>query len=341
MNEKARLESRIKEALQYDEGSFEIDYGPLTKAKERLNEEKTEGRIDMGNFFRRGRMKVSFVFIMVFMLLGGALAVGAETFMRTDSTDYPFVDDPQVLGRWQSVDFVSYANEFVPGEQQFKGGDLYLREYAFAPGGRMLMAVNIGNKALADISSTWTQGLILNSNEKTASKYEITEIDGSTYMFVEWKSGDYTIRGMEPKFYVLKKVDSNDYGNYQCEKRIDRTDYPFVDDSQVVGDWETVDFVRTMDMFDPGKKNWIGGEFMTGMDFGPGGKITFHIKDGRSSSPKNVTWTKGLVLHRGDQTASAYVIKEINGSTYLFFEWKSGDYTMRGMDPQYYVLKKK
>jgi len=52
------------------------------------------------------------------------------------------------------------------------------------------------------------------------------------------------------------------------------------------------------------------------------------------------TWTKGVVMHSGDRTASRYAIKEINGARYMFFEWKSGDYTIRGNKPEYYVLKK-
>lgn len=200
------------------------------------------------------------------------------------------------------------------------------------------MSVNSGNKALADISSTWTKGLVLNPQEKTASKYEIADIDGSSYMFFEWKSGDYTIRGMEPKIYVLKKMDNNDYSSYSCEKKVDKIDYPFIDDPQVLGKWDAVDFVRTMDQFDPEKKNWIPDLYLTGLTFDRDGRMTFTTTKG--SSPVSMTWTKGLVLCAREQAASAYTIKEINGSTYMFFEWKSGDYTMRGMNPYYYVLKK-
>ncbi len=46
-------------------------------------------------------------------------------------------------------------------------------------------------------------------------------------------------------------------------------------------------------------------------------------------------------MHSGSKTASKYIIKEIDGGKYMFFEWKSGDYTIRGMKPYYYVLKKK
>lgn len=51
-------------------------------------------------------------------------------------------------------------------------------------------------------------------------------------------------------------------------------------------------------------------------------------------------WTKGVIIHHGDKTASRYLIKDIRGATYLFFEWKGGDYTIRQMLPSYYVLKK-
>ena len=51
-------------------------------------------------------------------------------------------------------------------------------------------------------------------------------------------------------------------------------------------------------------------------------------------------WTKGLLLHSGDKTASKYAIRETAGSTYMFLEWKSGDYVIRHRKPGYYVLKK-
>jgi bla regulator protein BlaR1 len=62
-----------------------------------------------------------------------------------------------------------------------------------------------------------------------------------------------------------------------------------------------------------------------------------------NESIKEVTymkWTKGIVVHYGDKTASHYSIVSMNGSEYMFFEWKSGDYVFRHMKPYYYVLKK-
>jgi len=122
-----------------------------------------------------------------------------------DKVDYPFVDDPEVLGTWKSVDYVDEMEQFKVGEKQWKGrgGELFLNELAFLPNGR-LIAKN--DKVKGGYHETWTKGLVIYVEDiKTASKYTIKEIDGSEYMFFEWKSGDYSFRHTKPSYYVLKK----------------------------------------------------------------------------------------------------------------------------------------
>ena len=110
---------------------------------------------------------------------------------------------------------------------------------------------------------------------------------------------------------------------------VDKIDYAFVNDPAVIGTWKSVDFVRAIEDFESGVKHWPGDLYL---------KQMFIFEDGRTGGPW--TWTKGLIIHPGDKTAARYHIKEIDGSTYMFFEWKSGDYTIRHMKPRYYVLKK-
>jgi len=252
-----------------------------------------------------------------------------------DKTDYPFTNDPKVIGGWKSVDFVREIEQFNPAEKSWKG-DLYLNHLIFEEGG------NIAGKIL-----TWTKGLVL--SDDTASKYIIKEIGGSTYMFFEWKSGDYTIRYMKPFYYVLKKVSSESlkyepmFGKKadipptstisEQGRIVDKIDYPFINDSQVIGTWKSVDFVGEMEQFKAGEKQWKGrgGELYL--------KELIFLPNGKTFKPW-WTWTKGLVFHSGDKTASKYTIKDIEGSTYMFFEWKSGDYTIRYRKPSYYVLRK-
>ncbi len=249
-----------------------------------------------------------------------------------DKVDYPFVNDPKVIGGWKSVDFVREIDQFNPTAKNWKG-DLFLNHLIFEEGG------NIAGKIL-----TWTKDLVL--SDDTASKYIIREMGGSTYMFFEWKSGDYTIRHMKPFYYVLKKVSAESLkyeppfgkkanipptSTINEEGRIvDKIDYPFVNDPQLIGTWESVDFVGEMEEFKADQKRWKGDLYLKGLIFKPNGK-TFKPW---------WTWTKGLVFHSGDKTAAKYTIKDVEGSTYMFYEWKSGDYVFRYRKPSYYVLKK-
>lgn len=112
--------------------------------------------------------------------------------------------------------------------------------------------------------------------------------------------------------------------------RVDKTDLPFVNDPAVLGKWESVDYVASPSDFNPDKRAWRGDLFFKGFNFLENGKFPEAWQ----------TWTKGVVIHSGDKTASRYELKEIKGQTYLFFEWKSGDVTILGRKPNYYVLKK-
>lgn len=123
----------------------------------------------------------------------------------------------------------------------------------------------------------------------------------------------------------------------------DKLDYDFVNDEEVLGKWEAVDFVKTENDFEVGKKSWKDDLYLKDLIFLPYGKMAQPIAGNHQSDETTpvgwLTWTKGIVMHKGDKTASAYEIKEINGEKYMFYQWKSGDYIYRGMTPYYYVLK--
>jgi hypothetical protein len=104
-----------------------------------------------------------------------------------------FKNDPQLTGSWQSVDFVSDVNDFQPGIKLF-AGDLYLKDVSFK---------SDGTTSLSDI---WTKDWIFNADGRTKARYYIKSIDGQIYLFYPWLSGDVTIRGMKPQYYILKKV---------------------------------------------------------------------------------------------------------------------------------------
>lgn len=119
------------------------------------------------------------------------LAVPFAAWALTDDIDLPFKDDPPVVGRWQSVAFVRSPEEFNPQNGVAAGG-LFLKDEVFLPEGRT-----------PNPRQSWTQGVLINSSSKTASRYTFKKIGGLTYMFLEWKSGDYAIRNQLPFYYVL------------------------------------------------------------------------------------------------------------------------------------------
>ncbi len=259
------------------------------------------------------------------------------TSIREDKTDYPFVNDENVIGKWKTVDFVKNKSDFQ-GKKSWCG-ELYLTGLVFIKEGKMLGSYS--NDNIARIQYTWTKDKILNKYEKTDSAYEIRDISGKTYLFMQWKSGDYTFRGMEPYYYVLEKVDSKDYSDYKGTiVKEDKIDYPFKADKKMLGSWESVDFVKDIDQFDPDSKSWISDLFLLKLVLSDNGEIISSTTDKSEFSNENITWTKGLIINKYDKTASKCIIKEIDGNTYMFYEWKSGDYVYRGMKPFYYVLKK-
>ncbi|HXR48891.1 MAG TPA: protein kinase [Candidatus Limnocylindrales bacterium] len=113
-----------------------------------------------------------------------------------DNINLPFIDDPPVIGEWQSVDFVAQPSDFNPDQPQWKRA-LFLKGLTFLANGRMQQGW-----------LTWTKGVVMHHGDKTASRYEIREINGTLYMFFEWKSGDSMILGRKPPYYVLKKISS-------------------------------------------------------------------------------------------------------------------------------------
>lgn len=64
----------------------------------------------------------------------------------------------------------------------------------------------------------------------------------------------------------------------------DKIDYPFMNDSEVVGKWEVVDFVEKTDNFKPAEKQWRGEDFLKTMTVLPDGKMAPFEVVGRVSN---------------------------------------------------------
>lgn len=130
------------------------------------------------------------------------VALADGTWKVSDNVNLPFVNDPGVVGPWTAVDWVKDPADFLPGSPKFTG-ELYWSKIEFLPGGATKGLFG----SFTNTFNTWTKGLYLGTNpsEPTASHYTIQTIANQGYLFVEWKSGDYTLRAKKPGYYVFKK----------------------------------------------------------------------------------------------------------------------------------------
>lgn len=123
---------------------------------------------------------------------------------RVDKIDYPFVNDNEIIGKWEYMDFVNNIKDFNTLTKRFKGA-LFLKSVTFEDQGSTSWQFAEDAVSKSHPSCKWTKGIIIDLNDITASHYIINKIDNVEYLFMEWKSGDYVIRGTKPGFYVLKR----------------------------------------------------------------------------------------------------------------------------------------
>ncbi len=166
-----------------------------------------------------------------------------------------------------------------------------------------------------------------------------TEVKAET----ETKEKTETKAENETKTENETKAETETYGEPHTQI-VEGVDCTFVDDQDAIGKWDTVDFVKDIDDFMPNVTSWDGNLYLLNIELLPNGEIPKIVVD---SSDKIVvfnsstidTWTKGYIINHFDNTAARYTIKEINGTKYMFWEWKNGDYIRSGTKPCYYVLK--
>lgn len=271
---------------------------------------------------------------------GGTVELKVPVCERTDEAlccrcgDLPFVDDPDVCGKWRLIDVLPTREHFSTEKPKCSSLPWWLSELYFIDGGKGYWSVY-----------GWTKGCLLTRDHYSElpiiNKYTIENDGGRRLMFLEmnsYKNGGAAGFG-KPDMWVYEKVEDKHYASAEEFERTDNTDYPFVNDEQVLGAWQVRDFVYCKEDFDPAKQNWAEDNlFVQGAEFKAGGAYVFTTK--KSVNSVTSRWTKGLILNRRSKTACAYEIKLIDGREYLFIEWKSGDYVFGGR-VYWYVFTRK
>jgi hypothetical protein len=113
--------------------------------------------------------------------------------------------------------------------------------------------------------------------------------------------------------------------------------HTFEPDPQVLGKWVTIDFVETIEEFNPSQRSWQGRLFLESLHFKEQGEIEWCLGGGYRVSEKH-GWTKGA-LNPDKPFPAKYTLDKTRGQ-YMFFEWISNDVIVRGQKPWYYILKK-
>jgi len=148
--------------------------------------------------FKRGGVETAFVLRKL-----DSRRYSLPELARTDDMCLPFEDDESVIGRWNACDFV-YSKESFDPEMECKKPLLYSSIEFFAEGAVRSVFTN-GHAVEARGMQEWTRGYLLRKWTKSACAYEIRQINGREYLFLEWKSGDYIYGGRDTNYYVFER----------------------------------------------------------------------------------------------------------------------------------------
>ena len=244
--------------------------------------------------------------------------------LKRTSGDKPIVpdwfeNDPEAIGYWQAVDFVETIEDFQP--EQWKTEELFIKTLLFKDNSKLYWTVSHSKPMPLD----WTKGKI-RPFDVWPTVYLIKQLQENNYLFYKHRTQDSETAG----YFVFKQMP-------QPETVEQSEDEPFQNDPQVLGQWITVDFVHTINQFKPDHPSWTGKLYLQSLDIKQQGNVEFCC--GEDQMKINHRWTKGQ-LNPDDDLPSRYTVTSYNDQDYLFMEWNSGDVTIRGQKPAYYVLKK-
>ena len=128
-------------------------------------------------------------------------AYSKDELSRRDDINKPFVNDERVLGGWHYHSFIRKKEQFSPSAKS----DIppYFKHITFKENGECESVY--GDEIIGGDMQSWTKGYVLRNYNQTACAYEIVHENGSDYMIIEWKSGDWRFGGFDTDYYVFEK----------------------------------------------------------------------------------------------------------------------------------------
>lgn len=131
----------------------------------------------------------------------------AEALSRRDDIDLPFVPDEAILGKWTACGFCQNKQLFDPAAPA-PFSSFYWKQVCFLPEGSCSLVY--GDETISgDRQVGWTKGVLLRRFNHCACAYELRNIQGREYLFIEWKSGDWRWGGFDTDYYVFTRSNAN------------------------------------------------------------------------------------------------------------------------------------
>ncbi len=157
-------------------------------------------------------------------------------------------------------------------------------------------------------------------------------------------------------FLEDKEIPSNEVESNNKTITQDKINYPFEFDYRIAQtQWCSIDLVNNIDSFNIDSKKSKEHLYLRKINFLLEGNLCwdYEYKEKVCQSGEKLeylAWTKvsykqygntfdGVITHKGESTASGYLIKSIRGQQFLFLQHKSENYTRGGQTPNYYVFQ--
>lgn len=259
---------------------------------------------------------------------GGTFMTAEKFETLHENVHLPFENDEKIIGKWEILGEYNNRTEYeLDNKFSSSGIGNKNREIYFLLNGEWYWCYS------------WTKGKLLidNGESSYANEYTLEKQSDGLYMFVKLKSYDYLQSGITT-LLVLRQLDKKRYTASELARK-DNINIPFANDETVIGKWKAIGFAERKEDFLPEAKSSFEPYFRE-IEFLSDGECISVYRDEIISGRNMQEWTKGYVLRKWNDSACAYEIKNINGTEYLFIEWKSGDYRWGGFETDYYVFER-
>lgn len=334
-----KIKSAFHEALdgQHREGSFDTLWNEYQDSR---NKQRSKSSLRI--------RKMGIILAATFILgISGIVSGQYITYnFKRDVTSYVFEMDEEVLGTWKVIDCIKEEKDFMLDKPN-RLGKVYLEQLEFHKNGELSAVFNMEGKSGVPRSGlwVWTKNHIISEEKQVNNQYTMKKIKGEMYLFSEWKDDRYRW-GIIPKpnIYVLKKVEDakvTEKAPKPITIREDNVKVPFVDNEELKGTWKSISFVNEIEDFQGENDTMYPILCLQTLDIQENGIVEIQKLDIYNRLyTDTLRWSGDSIINEGNKTVSKCIIKKIEDETYMFYEWKTGDYTIGGEDPSYYVLIK-